>query len=426
MKKYINKALGLATSATAKDTYILFIGNLTSAFLGFVSTLIVARVLSVSNFGVYSAATNLVVIIASLTDLGISSGLVSFGSTAYAKGDIKSLNHYAKAAFILKIVATLPLFIATIVFASFISRRWLATSDTAVAYWVGIISLIAIFWGFLPYILQAKKKFLQSVFIDISLSLPKAIIPYFLLITGLLTVNTSLAAFAISALVAAIVGFVFTGVRFLKAKPGKGIYKELIKFSSWLGVNRIISSISGKLDVQMLAALAGATATGLYSIPVRLASFIIVLASSFSAVLAPRFASFADKKKEKIYLLKATLALVPIILGIIFWIIIAKPFIVFLFGIKYLPSVPIFQALTASMIPFLLSVPSVSAIIYSMKKTVYIGLFSFFQLASIFALNYIFIPRIGPFGPTIAFGVVNSILAVYTWAIIIKHYWFEK
>ena len=107
-------------------------------------------------------------------------------------------------------------------------------------------------------------------------------------------------------------------------------------------------------------------------------------------------------------------------------IIIAKPFILTLFGEKYIESVPVFQALAAAQIPFLFTVPSVSAIIYSMKKTVFIGAFSFFQVAAIFLLNLIFIPRFGVFGPTITLGVTNMILAIYTWVIVIKHYQVKK
>jgi O-antigen/teichoic acid export membrane protein len=176
----------------------------------------------------------------------------------------------------------------------------------------------------------------------------------------------------------------------------------------------------------MLASMAGAVATGLYSIPSRLASFVIVLSGSYSSVLAPRMAGFGDKVKEKSYLIKSTLALLPIAAGVIIWIIFARPFILLLFGTKYLQSVPVFQALAAAQIPFLFTAPSVTAIIYSMKKTIYIGAYSFFQIVAIFALNFIFIPKYGTFGPTITFGITNTLLAAYTWFIVIRHYWFEK
>jgi O-antigen/teichoic acid export membrane protein len=176
----------------------------------------------------------------------------------------------------------------------------------------------------------------------------------------------------------------------------------------------------------MLAILAGATATGLYSIPSRLAGFVTVLTSSLSGVLAPRLAGFGNKEEEKKYIIKATLATLPIIAALVFWIIIAKPFILILFGNNYLDSVPIFKALVVAMIPFVFTAPSVTAIVYAMKKNVYIGAFSFFQIAAIFLLNLVFIPKYGPMGPTITFGITNTILAIYTWVIVIRYYWFEE
>lgn len=86
----------------------------------------------------------------------------------------------------------------------------------------------------------------------------------------------------------------------------------------------------------------------------------------------------------------------------------------------------VFQALAAAMIPFLITVPSVTTIVYAMKKTVYIGTFSIFQLFAIFLLNLYLIPKLGPYGPTITFGIVHTILALYTWAIVIRHYWINN
>jgi len=85
VKNYIKKTKLLIFSATAKDTYILFSGNLLSAFLGFIYTLVVARSLSVSDFGIFSAAVNLVVILTSITDLGISTGAVNFVAEYFHK-----------------------------------------------------------------------------------------------------------------------------------------------------------------------------------------------------------------------------------------------------------------------------------------------------------------------------------------------------
>jgi O-antigen/teichoic acid export membrane protein len=426
VRKYYSKAKTLAFSSTARDTYILFIGNVISAFLGFLFTLLVARALSVSDFGIFSAANNLVLIMVSVTDLGVTSGIVNFVAKMRNDGKERKEMEFIKAGFLTRILSISVIALLMILFAPFISTKLLATPDPSVAVWTAIIALGFFAWGFFPFVLQARKKFLQSAMVDISLGSSRVIFTFLLFIFGLLTVNLSLAVFAASAVVGGFTGMIIVGFKFWKSKPKISIYKRLLRFSGWLGVNKIVSAISGRLDVAMLAAMVGATATGFYSIPSRLATFVVVLASSFTSVLSPRFAAFKDDEKAKHYLKKATLALVPIIAGIILWIIIAKPFIVLLFGEKYLPAVPVFQALTASMIPFLMTVPSVSAIIYAMEKPVYIGSYSFVHLALTFVLNLIFIPRFDALGPTITFGIVHIILAIYTWTIVIRHYWFRK
>lgn len=426
MRQYVDKVKGLVFSATAKDTYILFGGNLSSAFLGFLFTLILARALTVADFGIFSAALNLVIILSSLADIGISTGSVNFISSHLAKGEEKKADEYTKAAFIIRLVMVLLISLVVAVFAPFISSSLLATRDPGVAIWSAVIPIFLFPDLFFPIVLQAKKKFFLSTAIDNAFYFARLLFALAFYLIGGLTMSMAFWAFGAGFLVEIVLILIFVKTGFVRSKPQMSEYANLLKFSGWIGVNRIISSVSGKLDIQMLAAMAGALATGLYSIPARLAAFIIVLSASFSSVLAPRMAGFGNKEDEKSYLIKSTIALLPIAAGIILWIIIAKPFMLLLFGTKYIEAVPVFQALAASQIPFLFTVPAVTAIIYAMKRTVYIGTFSFFQIAAIFILNYLFIPKYGPFGPTITFGITNIILAVYVWYIVIRHYWFNK
>jgi len=423
VKRYYTKARALIFSSTARDTYVLFGGNVISAFLGFIYTLVIARTLDVPNFGIFSAATNLVVILHSITDLGISSGAVNFIAESNAKSDEETGSKYIKASLILRFAITFIVAFLVIIFSKYIANTFLVTENTNIAILTAIVSLSLAVPMLFPFFLQAKKKFVPSIISDISLYLSRLVFTFSVMLLTKVTVENSLIAFVVGGIVGTVVGAYLIKFDFLKSKPEKQIYEKLIRFSGWIGVNRIISSLSGRLDIQMLAVMSGATATGLYSIPSRLAGFIIVLTSSLSGVLASRLAGFGNKDKEKKYILKATLALIPITMGIIVWAMIAKPFIQLLFGENYLDSVPVFRALVLSMIPFIFTAPSVAAIIYAMKKNIYIGIYSFFQLAAIFLLNLFFIPKYGPLGPTFTFGITNTILAIYTWAIVIRHYW---
>ena len=422
MRAYIDRAVGLAKSQSAKDTYVLFAGNVASAFLGFLFTLIIARGLSVGDFGVFSAVNNLIAIISSLADVGISAGLVTFVANFQAKGDTKNSHRFLKASLVVRVAATSLLSLLVLAFAPSV-KKLLASEDMSVIYWSVALSFGLLFWAYFPTALQAYKRFIASVSVDLTIGIVRALSVYVFFVAGVLTLNTSFLSFTVGGLAAAVLGVLLLGPSFLKVDTPKEVYSKLLRFSGWVGVNRVVSAISGRLDVQMLAVMSGATITGQYSIAQRLALFIAVLTSSLSNVMAPRLSSFEDRHKEKVYIIKATLATLVIVFGMVVWMIIARPFVTFLFGQKYEEAVPIFRAFVGSLIPFVLATPPVTAIIYSIKRPVYIGYFSFFQLAAIFLINILLIPKLGAFGPLVAFFVVNTILAVYSWVIVFRHYW---
>lgn len=426
MKRYFSIAKNLALTATARDTYIIFSGNLLSAFLGFIYTLIAARALTVAGFGVFSAATNLIYIIVSLSDLGIAGTIVHFVAKLRAEGKETEADKYIKSTLIIRLVSTLVMSLPLVIFPSFFAEEFMATDQRSLSYWVFLSTMGFVFYSFFPHVLQGGKKFVESVVLENSYGVIRLGLTLVFFYLGALNISTLFLSFGLANLGPLILGILFIGTGFLLAKTDRNVYKSIFLFSSWLGVNKIISSVSGRLDVQMLASLAGAEETGIYSIPSRLTLFIVIMASSFSAVLAPRLSSFANRSKEKVYIIKASLALIPIIGGILLWIAVAEPFIVLLFGEKYISSVPIFRILAISTIPFLITAPAVSAIVYAMKKTVYIGTFAIPQLAVIFILNRIFIPVYGAYGPAYTLIITHSILAIYVWSIVIKHYWLDK
>ena len=157
MRKYIDNLKELAFSGTAKDTYILFTGNVGSAFWGFLFTLLVARSLSIYDFGIFSAVINLVNILSSLADLGISSGAVNFVAEHWGQGNRIKTDEYLKASFILRLIVTLSISAVVLLFSPYISVRLLASNNASMAIWTSIIVLFWFFDLFFPYILQAKK-----------------------------------------------------------------------------------------------------------------------------------------------------------------------------------------------------------------------------------------------------------------------------
>lgn len=425
MQRYLDRGKQILFSATAKDTYILFIGNMISAVLGFLFVFVVAKFLTRDDFGIFSAALNLVVILTSISDLGITSGLVNFISKADSENDeILSLK-YQKAGLMIKISVVLMLSLLVILFAPFISKTLLASSDAMISVWVAIISFALFVPMYFPYVLQAKKKFWQSMVVDNIYYLFRLLGLAPFIILGGLTLSGAFSTALFGFVVSLILSFVFLKFKFLKSKPSKEIYLSLIKFSGWVGLNRIISAISGRLDLQMLAVLSTAYVTAGYSMASRIASIAIIFTSSYSAVLAPRFSSIGDKEKEKKYLIKSTLGAVAITLLTILSFVVIGPFINFFFP-DYKDVIIVYKYLIIALVPFIFTAPSVTAIVYAMNKPKYIGLYSFVQLAIAIIFNYLLIPIYGYMGPVYTLAISNTVLVVYTWAIVVNYYWISK
>ena len=426
MKKYILYFKNLALTSTAKDTYVLFIGNTASAFWGFLFILIIARALSIEDFGVFSAANNLTIILFSIVDAGVSSGAINFISEATSRKDNKKADEYIKASVVIRLILVTIVSLILVVFAPFISKTLLATNDPQISVLTAFLCIFIFPNGVFPYLFQARSEFLRSVVVDNANFILRLLAAYTLILLGIFKLPHAFWSFFAGFLVTLILSFVYLGRGFLKTKPDKSIYKNLLHFSGWIGVNRVLTGISGRLDIAMLAALSGAVATGFYSIPQRLVMFIPVLASSYSAVLAPRMAAFSDKNVQKKYLVKSILGIFPMVVGALIVIFMAKPFIVLLFGEKYATSAPILKFLVISYIPFIVSIPSVTAIVYALKKTIYIGVYAVFQIIAVFLLNLIFIPKYESLGPTFTIGIINTITAVFSWIVVIRYFWFTN
>src|SRR3989344_3915992 len=185
MKKYIKLFKNLAFTNTAKDTYILFIGNTASAFWGFLFILIVARALSVEDFGIFSAAVNLATILISVVDIGISSGAVNFISDALNKGEINKANEYMKASLVIRLFSITGLSLLLVIFSSTIAKFLLATSNSQITILTALLCIFIFPNGVFPHLFQARREFVRSVIVDNINFIFRLIVTYILILLGI-------------------------------------------------------------------------------------------------------------------------------------------------------------------------------------------------------------------------------------------------
>lgn len=406
LSKLFNFGLNLARTETARDVLISLFGNCLSGFLGLVFTALVARFLSPSKFGQFSTVIAYIIFISATADLGINQGLI------YFVGRSKGLKQKTWARLVFKLVILFSLFfsiVAGLLFWPFLSDTWGVSKEFTFLVFGGVF--ISTLFLFFVYLFQSFKDFIKKALFENIFAISRMIMLLLVLLFFKLDVFMSVFLVLAGETVSLIFGWLASPVKLNKltsVKLNLIRIKELTSFSKWLALNNLFAQLYGRIDILMLAWLSSSFVTGIYASAARLMLVFPVIISSFSSVIAPRFASFNDLQSMRSYFKKTLLASLGLAAAMgISLIIIAKPLMLIIYGKDYLGAVFTFKVLTLAFLPLLLSIPTVNSLVYFFKKSSILSFISGVQLALVFLLNLIFIPKFLSLGPTLSLLIVN-------------------
>lgn len=403
----LRQLINLALSQTARNTYFVFWGNSLAMFFGFIFTVVLARLLSLSDFGYFSALLSLLFLTSDIADIGIGNSLSRFLPTMEKQK--RRLLSFLKTAFFLQIlVATVVAgFIFSLsIYISNVFFHNLSLSTLVRATSVGILG--SVIGNFFLYTLLARQKFITASFFTALGGFLRLVILFLLIGFSSLNLKTIVWGQAAGFIIIAIAGIILVKPKFLTVKFMAGDFVRLVSFSTYLGIARGLTAVVSKLDVLMLIALTNSTEAGIYSLASRVISIYPLLSGSFTNVIAPKITLIKVIKDLEKFLLKVIFGTLGLIFSIFLLIIFASPFMVVLFGPeKGLPAVVVFRLLLVSMIFFVGSIPAVSLATYYLKKPHILTINSILQLLIVIGGNFYFIPRFGRLGPAI------SLIAAY-------------
>lgn len=424
IKKYKNFLLNLAFSITAKNTYFVFVGNSLSLVFAFIYTILLVRMLSLSDWGYYSTLFTLMLLLSDVSDIGIGTSLSRF--IPPLKQQPYKQKSFLKTAFILQLIISITIALLIFLLSPIIADLIFHTSNISVL--VKIISfgiIFAVITNFSIYALAAKEKFISMSLATTFVGIFRVIFLLILILFSQVFLYQVIIAQVLSYLFVAVIGIILIKPTFILVKKTKGDLKRLLTFTSYLGVARILTSLSGKLDVIMLLALTNdPLSTGIYATASRLTAMYPLFSGSFSTVIAPKISSINDLPQLNNFLMKVILVTLGLISTIIFLIIFAHPFISILFGIKAIQAVPVFRLLLISMIFFVGSIPSVSMAIYYLKMPQILSINSILQLIIVVLGNLYFIPKYGRFGACYSLILAYGVTLFFT--SFLTYYYFKK
>lgn len=398
---------------TAINTYMVFVGNGISAFFAFLFTVTAFRLMTVSDFGYFSAMLSFLLLISDLADWGIGTSMSTFLPPLEA--EIEKLLAFLKSAFMLQTIIAVGVGAIFLFLSPFLSNVLFHTQSLVWLVRIGVIGIVATIIGnFFQYSLAARQKFMQVAFLSAYSSILRVGLLVLLIVVSVVNLSSVAWAQVITIIITAITSFFLLKSDFLKVRRITGDMKKLLTFTSFVGVARGMTAMASRLDVLMLVAIKGSIDAGIYSTASRVISIYPLLAGSFSTVIAPKLSATVDKTNVKKFMLKVCFGTAGIIATIIFLILIAEPFIVTLFSEKARSAVIVFQYLLVSMIFFVASIPVVSLVIYYLRKPQILSINGVLQLIIVVIGNIYFIPRFGKLGPAYSLILSYAITLVTT------------
>jgi len=327
----------------------LFINWFTGSFLALIFWIILGKTLNPSSVGVVSTLNNFVIIVSSLSTLGIVRALNKLIPEINKKEGVRSVYSLINLSLKPILISLMSIFFVFLIFSNQIS------SFLKVPYYAFLISIFSLMalsiWDFLltvPYGLQNMKRMFISDFFQMSIRL---------LLTGVLiffglSYFGPLTAFFMGYLISSLYLF---NINYIKKTESTFTYKQLFDYAFPALLAFFATSLVTNGQYIILTILKNTEVTGIFTIASTITSVIAMITHTLVTALFPIISSLSvDKKRKKrrgyligLVLRYSLFLTIPIS---VFTIIFAKHAIIFFSKTAFLPAEKYFLILVPASI----------------------------------------------------------------------------
>lgn len=386
----------------ARNTFFLLTARVVSMLLSFILLVVVARELGVELFGLYNFAFAFVFFFAMFAEFG----LPALAVREVAKQKKKISSYFSNILYIrlfFVAIASGLLFILINVF-SFPSSTQTIVYIVAAAFFVQQIanSFRYYFQSFqimeyeaIPVTIQSIAYFsfgLLVLFAGFTISSYEK-----LFLLSLVLLLSNILSLVLSAFLA------FAKLPKISFKPDLKLCNYILKNAFPFLLIVFLVTLYTKANIVFLEHFHGSISVGVYSASYLFISSIIALQTNFLLALYPAISEFFQKSKEKLFQLFHKSLKYLAIAGLpiaFFGSILARYFLLPIYGTEFLPAIPVFQILVWT-IPFVF----VNGLFYYLlfaaeKQKVVVQIFAIVAISSL-ALNFLLIPEMKEVGASI-------------------------
>ena len=378
-------------------------GTLIVNISGVILTVILARLLSPEDYGIYYLAISIGFFLLTFTDLGVNGTLVRYVSHAIGNNDKKLARSYFRYLLKFNIFLTLTVSISLILFAKplaygVFNKPSLFLPLEAMGIFVLLMSFVTFLRMGFNALHQFKYETLKSLIYEV---LRLILIPTFILLG--FSVFGAMIALCLSVIVTLLVLLYFMIKNYSFLLKGEVVpidQKKIHKFIVFLTIGSISGVIFTYVDSIMLGIYLPAEFVGFYKAGSNIV-FSIAGLVTITNVLFPVFTQLDGSELKNTFnkVFKYSMVLsFPLALGLIF---VSEPLVKLVFGTEYLPAVvPI--CILSLLIPISTTSGSFGAILNAKERPEYVTVVTVISMALNVLLNYYLILEYGIMGAAVA------------------------
>ncbi|MCL6500887.1 MAG: oligosaccharide flippase family protein, partial [Candidatus Pacearchaeota archaeon] len=369
--KMEKKTTQTAAQQAVTNSFYQFILSLINKLGSLIFTILIARLMFPELFGLYNLALTIILLIATLTDLGLNSTLIRYLAESLKKKTEKTKQEArSRLYFLLNIKIFLTALVAFLLFvlSGVIATHLFGKSDLAQPLQIGSVYLFVIsVQGFFGSVFYSLKKINYPAISELIFQISRIalVLMMFLFYKSVSAIFISLSIALFVSLVFLYLslhsqyGFLLQGPRTVLEKQEK---KRMLSFFGWLTISSISLIFFMHLDMLMLGFFVPAEFIGYYSAIINLINSMGVFLV-FGAALLPIFTQLAQGRLEqgfKKVFRYVSLVAIPLAIALAY---LAPAIIRVIFGQAYVPSQYQFEImLTAAIFSFIVIETSLTGI----------------------------------------------------------------
>ena len=348
LRRWADAALALSRRQGTRDVGWSLAGTGVQTALGIVTTILVARALGPSGFGVLSVVLALVFVVSGLADVGFTGSVIRLGSPEVMQG--RDVRHLHTTFLVLRVCAASLLAVAVAV-----AGRWLFPSLRlpgqyawlgGIAGAAGVAMAVGVHYGTVLQVARSQR----TLSLLRSTASALRLLAYGILAWGPgLTLPRALAVALVAIPVEAALG-IWAAHRTIRLWPLvlRPPPREWLTFSAWAAVPAMVGPLIGQTDTLLLAGMATAADTGIWSAAARVAGMATLVSGALFAVAFPYATGALEHGQLQRYWRLARVAWGAIAAACLLGIPLAPWMVGLLYGRAFGDAVPVLQLLLAA------------------------------------------------------------------------------